>query len=189
MINNSTSIISYKQAKITVPVGETYTYQNAYNFVRILDSTGSDSDLYYRFGASSVETFLSTGLGLRFPETLPSLTIRNVSNAPVTVTVSEIQGDILDDRLTVSGTVNTKSEPNTTVSASLETFDANGEIACDSSGYRSVLIQNMSATDPLYVFGATTFKVDPMGTFEKDFAGSFTIYGTTGETASIGYFS
>ena len=189
ILNNSTNLLSFKQAKITIPAGETVTYQNPYNFVRILDSTGTDQDLLYRFGASSIETFLTVGLGLRFQDTLASLTIRNVTTAAVTVTIAEIQGDIYDDRLTITGTVETQSKPFTTATVTLETFDANGEIACDSSGYKNVLIQNMSATDPIYVFGANTYEVAPNGTFEKDFAGTFTIYGTAGQTASVGYFS
>ena len=188
-INNSTGLVSYKEAVLTIPAGETITYQNPYNFMRILSSTGSDNALLFRFGASSIETLLTVGLGIRWPETLPSITIRNITATPVVLRVAEIQGDILDDRLTITGDVETKQEPDTQAVVSLETFDANGEIEIDSSGCRSVLIQNMSSNYPLYVFNNNTFKVDPNGTFEKGFAGSFKIYGTTGQTVSVGYFS
>ena len=157
--------------------------------MRILSSTGNDNALMFRFGTSSIETLLTVGLGLRWPEVLPSVTIRNVSAAPVVLRVAEIQGDVLDDRLTITGDVETKTEPDTQAVVTQETFDANGEIAINSSGYRSVLIQNNSATDPIYIFNNNTFKVEAGGTFEKQFAGSFTIYGTASETVSVGYFA
>ena len=187
-INNSSGLISYKEAVLNIGAGQTVTYQNPYNFMRILSSTGSDNDLVYRFGASSIETFLTVGLGLRWPEVLPSVTIRNVSNSPVVLRIAEIQGDVLDDRLTITGDVETKQEPDTTATVTLETFDANGEISIDSSSYRSVVIQNMSSNYDLYVFNNNTFKVVPNGTFEKQFAGTFKVYGTAGETASVGLF-
>lgn len=188
-INNSTELISYKEAILTIPANQTITYENPYNFIRILSSTGTDNALLFRFGASSIETPLTVGLGVRSDEILPNLTIRNITGTAVTLRISETRGDILDDRLTITGDVETKQEPDTVQQVSLETFDANGEIAIDSSQYRNVLIQNMSATDPIYIFNNNTFKIDPQGTFEKQFAGQFTIYGTAGETVSIGYFS
>ena len=189
MLNNSTNLISYKEAILTIRAGETITYQNPYDFIRILSSTGSDNALLFRFGASSIETPLTVGLGLKVPETLPSVTIRNVTNAPVTIRLAEIQGNILDDRLTISGDVETKVEPDTVHQVTLETFNSSGEISVDSSAYRNVLIQNMSETDPIYIFANNTYKIQPGGTFEKAYAGQFTIYGTEGETATVGYFS
>lgn len=188
-INNSTELISYKEAILTIPANETRTYENPYNFIRILSSTGTDNALLFRFGASSIETPLTVGLGIRSDEILPNVTIRNITGTAVTLRISETRGDILDDRLTITGDVETRQEPDTVQQVSLETFDSNGEIAVDSSQYRNVLIQNMSATDPIYIFANNTFKVEAGGTFEKNFAGQFTIYGTVGETASVGYFS
>ena len=188
-LNNSTNLVSYKEAFLTIGVGESRVYENPYNFLRLLDSTGTDNALMFRFGASSIETFLTLGVGVRFPDTLPNVTIRNLSNAPVTIRIAEIMGDIYDDRLTITGDVETKQEPDTVRQVSLETFDSNGEVAIDSTNYRSVLIQNMSQTDPIYIFANNTFRVEPMGTFEKQFAGQFTIYGTASETVSVGYFA
>ena len=189
ILNNSSSIISYKESVLTIRPGETTTYQNPYDFLRILSSTGNDNALLFRFGASSIETPLTVGLGVKVPETLPSVTIRNVTNAAVTIRISEILGQILDDRLTITGDVETKQEPYTVRQTSLETFGASGEITVDSSSYRNVFIQNMSTTDPIYIFANNTFKIDPMGTFEKNYAGQFTVYGTNGEKISVGYFS
>ena len=188
-LNNSTNLVSYKEAFLTIGVGESRVYENPYNFLRLLDSTGTDNALMFRFGASSIETFLTVGVGVRFPDTLPNVTIRNLSNAPVTIRIAEVMGDIYDDRLTITGDVETKQEPDTVQQISLETFDSNGEVAINSTNYRSVLIQNMSATDPIYIFSNNTFKVEAGGTFEKAFAGQFTIYGTIGETVSVGYFA
>lgn len=188
-LNNTTNLVSYKEVFLTIGVGESRVYENPYNFLRVLDSTGNDNALMFRFGASSIETFLTVGVGVRFPDTLPNVTIRNLSNSPVTIRIAEIMGDIYDDRLTITGDVETKQEPDTVRQVSLETFDASGEIAVDSTNYRNVLIQNMSATDPIYIFSNNTFKVEAGGTFEKQFAGQFTVYGTPNETISVGYFA
>lgn len=188
-LNNSTNLVSYKEAFLTIGVGESRVYENPYNFLRLLDSTGTDNALMFRFGASSIETLLTVGVGVRFPDTLPNVTIRNLSNAPVTIRIAEIMGDIYDDRLTITGDVETKQEPDTVRQVSLETFDSNGEVAIDSTNYRSVLIQNMSLTEPIYIFSNNTFKVEAGGTFEKAYAGQFTVYGTASETISVGYFA
>ena len=188
-LNNSTNLISYKEVDLTIPAGSSVNYQNPYNFVRILSSTGSDTSLTYRFGSSSIETFLTVGLGLRFSELLPNLVIRNVSGSNVTIRIAEIQGDIYDDRLTISGIVSVQQSPYTTNTVTQETFDASGEISVDSSGAKHVVIQNNSSTDSLFVFNNNTFEVQPNGSFELDYAGSFKIYGTNGEKASVGIFS
>lgn len=188
-MNNSTNLILYKETTITVPANGQYVYQNPYEHVRILSSTGNYSALRYRFGASSLETPLTVGLGLTLPALLPSLTIRNTSNAAVVLVIAESSRDISDDRLTITGDVETKQQPDTVYQVTLETFDSNGEIEVNSTGYRNVLIQNMSSTDPIYIFANNTFKVEAGGTFEKQFAGQFTIYGTANETASVGYFA
>ena len=188
-INNSTTLILYKETTITVPAGGQYVYQNPYEHVRILSCTGNYNDLVYRFGASSLETPLTVGLGLTLPAMLPSFTIRNKGTGAAVLVIAESSRNIQDDRLTITGDVQTKSIPDTVQNVSLETFDANGEISIDSSGYRNVLIQNMSSSSPIYIFNNNTFKVDPLGTFEKQFAGQFTIYGTANENVSVGYFA
>ena len=156
-LNNSTDLISYKEAKITIPANGFYKYENPYNFIRILESTGTSDALFFRFGTSSIETFLTVGCGLRFNELLPSVTIQNLTGSAVTIRLAEIQGDIYDDRLTVSGTVETIEQPLTVRQVSQETFDANGEISVDSTSYKKVVIQNNSSS-PIYLFTNNTFE-------------------------------
>lgn len=189
LINNSTDLISYKEAVITVQAGDSFTYQNPFNFVRILSSTGSDTSLLFRFGTSSIETFLTVGLGLRFNELLPSITIRNITGSSVTLKIAEIRGDILDDRLTITGTVDVQQSPYTSQTVTLETFDANGEISVDSSGSKKVVIQNNSTTNSIFIFASNTFEIQPNGSFDLDFSGTFKVYGTVGENVSLGLFS
>ena len=189
LINNSTDLISYKEAVITVPAGDSFTYQNPFNFVRILSSTGSDTSLLFRFGTSSIETFLTVGLGLRFNDLLPSITIRNITGSSVTLKIAEIRGDILDDRLTITGTVDVQQSPYTSQTVTLETFDANGEISVDSSGSKRVVIQNNSLTDSIFIFNNNTFEIQPNGSFDLDYSGTFKIYGTAAEKITLGLFS
>ena len=187
-LNNSTDLISYKEVQITVPANGQYVYQNPYNFIRLLESSGNSNALMFRFGTSSVETFLSVGIGLGFKELLPSVTIRNTTNAPVVIRISEIQGAITDDRLTITGTVTSITAPYSVRQVSQETFNASGEVAVDSSAYKKVVIQNNSTSNSIFIFTNGTFEVLPNGTFDLNYAGQFTVYGTSGEKISLAYF-
>ena len=187
-LNNGTDLVSYKEVEITIPANSQEHYSNPYNFIRLLSSTGNPNDLSFRFGASSIETFLSVGIGLGYTEILPSVTICNLTNSPITIRISEILGQATDDRLTITGQVTSLQAPYTVRQTSQKTFDSNGEIAIDSTNYKRVLIQNNS-TGSIYVFSNNTFEIQPQGTFDLNYAGQFTIYGTAGDNISLAYFS
>ena len=187
-LNNSTELISYKEIEITIPANSQYVYQNPYNFIRILSSTGTSDALMFRFGTSSIETLMTVGLGLRFAELLPSVTIRNTTNANIKIRLAEIQGDIMDDRLTINGTVTSIPSPYTVRQASQVTLDSNGEASIDSTAYKKVVIQNNSANNSIYIFTNNTFEVVPSGTFDLNYAGQFKVYGTAGDKISVAYF-
>ena len=187
-LNNSTDLISYKEVILVIPANGQYVYQNPYNFIRILESSGSNNALMFRFGTSSIETLMTVGLGLRFNELLPSVTIRNTTNSNITIRLSEIQGGITDDRLTVNGTVTSIPAPYTVRQASQMTLDANGEADIDSSAYKKVVIQNNSANDSIFIFTNSTFEILPTGTFDVNYAGQFKVYGTAGDKISVAYF-
>lgn len=187
-INNSTQPISYKEFDVTIPAGGQYPIQQPFNYVRLLSSNTDVANLNFRFGALSTYTKLTLGIGFGAPEIFPSLTVQNVGNSPATIRVAFAVGVISDDRLNVSGTVTTTVAPYDTVSASLETFPAGGSVTVNSSGYKRVVIQNNSSTNSIYIFNNNTFEVKPFGTFDMDLAASFTVYGTNGETISVGLF-
>lgn len=187
-LNNSTDLISYKEVELTIPANDQRDYQNPYNFIRLLASSGNSNALMFRFGTSSIETFLSVGIGLGFSELLPSVTIRNLTNAPVVIRISEIQGAITDDRLTITGTVTSIQAPYTVRQVSQETMDSTGKVAIDSTNYKKVVIQNNSASNPIYIFANNTFEVQPTGTFDLNYAGQFNVYGTAGDKISVAYF-
>lgn len=189
-INNSTSPVSYKQEKLTIPANGQVKYQQVYNTIRIVDSNANNQgDLLFQFGALSSKTEFWKGLCISYPEELPSVTIFNTTNAPIDVVIATAIGTIQDDRLNVSGTVTTQKQPYTSVNASLETFDGNGEIAIDSTGYKRVVLQNMSDTNSFFIFSNNTFELQPTATFDMELSAPFTIYGTAGEKVSVAYFN
>ena len=187
-INNSTQPISYKEIDVPIAANSQYTVQQPFNYIRILSSNTSTSNLKFRFGALSNQTELTMGVGLGIQEVFPSVTIQNVSNAPVIIRLAFAVGVISDDRLNVSGTVQTQEVPLSIVSANLRTFTASGELDVDSTGYKRVIIQNESATDSIYIFNNNTFEVKPGGTFDMSLSASFKIYGTNGKSVSVGLF-
>lgn len=189
-INNSTSPVSYKQEKLTIPANQQVKYQQVFNTIRVIDSNANNQgDLLFQFGALSTKTEFWKGLCISYPQELPSVTIFNTTNAPIDVVIATAIGTIQDDRLNVSGTVATQNKPYTTVNASLETFDGNGEIAIDSTGFKRVVIQNDSATDSIFIFNNNTFELSPTAVFDMEISAPFTIYGTAGEKASVAYFN
>ena len=188
-LNNSTDLVSYKEVEIVIPANDQFQYDNPYNFIRLLSSTGGANDLLFRFGASSIETFLSVGLGLGYNEILPSVTIRNLTNAPIKIRISEILGQVTDDRLTITGTVTSLPAPYTIQNVAQVTLDSNGEALIDSSTYKKVVIQNNSANDSIFIFTNNTFEILPNGTFDLNLSGQFKVYGTAGDNISVAYFA
>lgn len=188
-LNNGTDLVSYKEVEITIPANSQKDYQNPYNFIRLLSSTGNLNDLMFRFGASSIETYLSVGIGLGYAEILPSVTIRNLTNSPITIRISEILGQVTDDRLTITGQVTSLPAPYTVQNVAKVTLDSNGEALIDSTNYKKVVVQNNSVSNPIYIFDNNTFEVQPTGTFDLNFAGQFKVYGTAGDNLSVAYFA
>lgn len=187
-INNTTTAVSYKQETLTIPANGQITYYQPYNSIRVLNTNAvNDTDLMFRFGTLSAETLFYQGLCVSYPEILPSVTITNMTNAPIFVELAVAIGTIQDDRLTVSGTVPTTPEPFKMVDVSLETFDSNGKITISSIGYKRVLIQNNSSTDSVYLFKNNTFELTPQATFDIDLSATFIIYGTAGQKVSVAY--
>ena len=189
-INNSTTPISYRQNKITVPANKSYTLYQSYNTIRILESNAvNSSDLLFRFGALSTETEFNLGLCITYPEQLPSVTITNTTNSDINIVIATAVGTIQDDRLTVSGTVNVSNYPYTNISASLQTFPANGVLPVNSQGYKRVVIQNSSDTSSIFLFANNTFELQPQAVFDMDLSTSFNIYGTSGQKVSVALFN
>ena len=189
-INNSTTVISYREIEVIVPANKQYTLYSPYNTIQLLESNAVNTDdLSFRFGSSSEETPFSLGLNPTFPEVLPSLTITNKTNADITIRLALIVGDIKDNRLNVSGTVTTTVDPLVNVTASVQTFDASGKINVDSTGYKRVIIQNSSSTDSVYMFTAGAFELMPTAVFDMEISAVFDIFGTTGQSVSIAYFN
>ena len=189
-INNSTSPVSYKQEKLTIPANGQVKYQQVYNTIRIVDSNANNQgDLLFQFGSLSSRTEFWKGLCISYPQELPSVTIFNTTNAPIDVVIATAIGTIQDDRLNVSGTVTTQNQPLENVVSSQKTFDSTGTIAVDSTGYKRVIIQNASTSNSIFLFGNNTFELQPTAVFDMELSATFNIYGTNGQKVNIAYFN
>lgn len=184
-INNSTLPISYREFNQKIEAGRQVTIQQPYNYFRVLSSDTDVSDLYYRFGAVATETQISVGIGLNYPETMPSVTIRNAGNADANLRLCFMQGVIADDRLNITGTVIVQKKPDSTFDTQTMTFGESGSLNVNSIGYNNVLIQNLSNSATISI---GPFIVQPGGTFEKDLSAELTITGTDGEKIAVGLF-
>lgn len=189
-INNGTTVVSYKEVKITVPANNQYILHSPYNTVQLLESNAVNTDdLSFRFGSSSEETTFTLGLNPTYPEPLSSLTITNKTTADINIKLALIVGDIKDNRLNVSGTVKTTVDPLKNIIATVETFDSSGIINVDSIGYKRIIIQNSSETNSVFLFSEGAFELQPQAVFDMDLSAQFNVYGTQGQNISIGLFN
>lgn len=189
-INNSTNIISYNEVEVVVPANKQYVLYSPYNTIQLLESNAiHQDDLSFRFGSSAQETPFTLGLNPTFPEVLASLTITNKTGADIQIRLALIVGNIKDNRLNVSGTINTSTAPLENVVASQQTFSSTGTIAVDSSGYKRVIIQNASTSNSIFLFGNNTFELQPTAVFDMELSANFNIYGTAGQKVNIAYFN
>lgn len=150
-----------KQFTYTVAAGDIQTVFYAYDFLRIL-SLSSSTGVLLRFGDSGTPTdVIGAGIGYRLNTAVRQCDIINTSGAPITITISLAIGQIFDDRLNVSGTLNVAN----TASTGLFVINGGGtqgpsrgtigttatQITGTITNQRFFILKNLSTTDSIYV--------------------------------------
>lgn len=198
-IQTGTIANPYRQFTETIPAGQIRVVRYVHNSMTVLDNDQPDN-LEVNFGGSGGFTKMDTGIIYEYPEgvSIPFVELRNTSNQTMHITISLAVGTVQDNRLNVSGTVSVQGQETTPVyvkegvytSASITTgtFNANGEFSFAIPAMaKKVIIQN-KGTSNIYLFDVNGLLVTPTSTFEMNFSGTIAIYGTAGQTVTIGVF-
>lgn len=183
-IDNSNNGGQYSELTQTLAPGEIYTFQEPFTSCRVLALTDNDA-CEYKLGRNSSWTPFTTGVGVKFNEVLPSLTVHNKSNAPITITCAFAIGNISDDRTTFTGTLDVAVESPKLASYQNLTFEEGAPLTINATDFKNVMIQNKSEDNPIYLFAEDGLKIPAGADFSADFGGVITAYGTAGDVIGV----
>ncbi len=160
LINLGSTQAPYWEYTKTLAANEHFKLNYVTDSFHLLDVSAPDA-LKVNFGGAMIQTPFTAGLGYKLTEPVEFIELWNDSATPLTVHFAVGIGDIQDNRLTVSGTVNTQiigenglkklTGRTITSNASLELpYNANSEVSIIVlSG--SVTVQNSSGNNDLYI--------------------------------------
>lgn len=183
-VDNGRQQASYTEFTITIQPGESYILNNPFNYFRCLDA---NQRFEVAWSTNNGKTNFEAGLGIKFDQVIPYVQIFNPSGAPLVVSVGVGIGYFDDSRLTVSGTVETAPAPYSFFTVNQYTFT---RVPLTIPQAQKVIIQN-TGTAVVYIGGAGTdgLQLQPQGSFEYSLSADVTIYGTAGNTVTVGSFS
>lgn len=178
LINTGTPSAPYQQFEVSLAAGEVRKIDYVTENFALLETTTANV-LRVNFGGSASETNFMTGIQYKLTRAVPYVTLINSSASPLTVKFALGCGEIKDNRLSVSGTVQT-TETYTLMTVASHTFDSTGVVAITSPA-RKWIIQNTGAA-PVYVGASNGLAIQPSGSMTLPLDANFDIYGTNGET-------
>jgi hypothetical protein len=157
-------VTPYLEQTLTVAANDILDVFVNFSYFRFISQTSTG--LLIRFGNQTNTTpFTGVGLGLNLNYRLTRFQLINPTGAPITVTVATCDGQISDDRLTVSSALQ-PATPGTRATGQVSVTNAALQIVAANTTRKSVIIRNdPAAALPLYVGNAgvttaTGFLVD-----------------------------
>lgn len=100
----------YLEQTLTIPAGAAPKFDYTYNSFNLLDADIPDV-LEVTFGGAAVQSKFAAGMAFKLNDPVSYIQFFNNSNAPVTIKFALGIGDILDNRLSISGTVLVANAP------------------------------------------------------------------------------
>lgn len=99
----------YWEQVLTLQPGETRKVDYVYDSFNLLQASIPEV-LEVTFGGAATQTKFSAGMGYKLSAPVSYIQLFNTSDSPLTIDFSLAVGGITDNRLTVSGTVNTSTK-------------------------------------------------------------------------------
>lgn len=184
-INNGRQQSSYREFTIELPANGVYTLNNPFNYFRCLSA---NQKFKVAWSTNQMDTVFESGLGIRFDTIIPYAQIFNDSEAPLVLSVGVGIGYFDDSRLTVTGTVQTQPAQYASFTVSAITIGEGGSAEIPAA--QKVIIQN-TGDNVVYIGGTGTdgLQLQSQGTFEYSLGVPLVVYGTNGQTISVGSFN
>jgi hypothetical protein len=118
-ISPGSTQIPYQEFTYTIPVSGYVDVLQVFNYFRVLSL--DVSTLSIQVGQNGLVTkYTGAGVGVNFDNTYDRIRLINNGGAPITLTIAIAIGDINDDRLNVSGTINTNAISNSVLTTTAD---------------------------------------------------------------------
>lgn len=197
----STGIIPnpYREFIYNIQPGKTENIKYDHSISEVLDCNLPDN-IEVCYGYSGGFTPVRPGVSYKYPNNkiVPNIQFKNTSKTELmTIRLYLAIGDVVDNRLQVSGTLTVQSTPTkpvyvndslmTTVDVKTLIIDENGMANyTPPAGAKKVLIQNTGASSIVVLGG---FVIAPLGVFDLNYAGMINFTGSAKNTIVVGAFS
>ncbi|MGN1091619.1 MAG: hypothetical protein ACI4RJ_03930 [Alphaproteobacteria bacterium] len=196
VINLGTFTAPYREFSIKIPAGQMDTLRYDHQIIEIIENNLPD-DIEACFGGVGGFTNLETGIAYRYPDNniIPYVQFRNKNKSEdANLRVAVAVGDIVDNRLVLSGTISVQSAQTSPLYTYPEvytdavniknTIPAEGSVNVQTymNGYKKVIIQNTGENN-MFLFEQDGFILPPQATFVHEVpTQSIRIFGTVGDT-------
>lgn len=173
-----------KTYTVTIPAGGIKAFDTVYKFFSCTKANGS---FEVRFSSSSGYVAFEQGLYFKYFKMLNYLLIKNPNNYPLIVSFTVGSGDFEDNRLTIVSEVQTKESPYDSF-AIQSLLIAGGKVTVPVA--KKIILQN-NAANVMYIGGSGTdgLKLLPNGTYEYCLNVALEVWGTNGDTLTVGSFN
>lgn len=108
LINVGSVSAPYWQRTMTLKPGQTHIERYVYDSFNLLYASIPDA-LQVTFGGAAVQSGFSTGMGYKLTTPVEYIQFFNTSDSPLEITFALAVGGITDNRLTVSGVINSST--------------------------------------------------------------------------------
>lgn len=184
IVSDGSTRIPYQEFTYTITPESAIDVFQVFDYFRVLAYNGTTGDLGIRLGQNGLQTpFTAAGVGIKCEDVFDRVTLYNKGTSDdIIITIALALGQVNDDRLTVSGTINVDvvaSVPIITVDSGCSNFDTEqydiddtpAEINNGGGARRNVTIYNADAAQSLYIGDSnavdetTGFEIPPQGAF------------------------
>ena len=183
-INTGSVWAPYQEFTYTIAAGQ---YQRV-NYVTdnfVLLETTANNSLEVNFGGAMNQTNFTTGVQYKLQSVVPYVQLYNKGNSAITVHFALGVGEVRDNRLSLVGTVIT-SETYNQIAVEQKTIAAGANTV--GGAQRKIIIQN-TGNASIFIGASNGFEISPSGSMDIPIEGTVDVYGTTGQTFVVGYFS
>lgn len=135
----------YLQTKMTLKAGETRVFPYVFDSFNLLLASIPDV-LEVTFGGAAVQSKFSSGMGYKLNEPVSYIQFFNTSENPLEIEFSLAIGGITDNRLTVSGVINTISQQQCYLNVMAGTLTAPQSLEYDNNSIVALVCTSGSIT-------------------------------------------